>query len=437
MAMARAFRSFLFALLVGSAALLAGLLGSALRTGRLDPLDWLLPGTVALIVVLGRYVRVARSRLASSWALVALPAGLLVGLVSISLPWAGLALLALGLGLAAWGARLSTSQRRAPRIALLLGLVVLALLAPRLISGVHIASDQSRLNVGVLSAMPLHGAAMGAAQGVSALESVGLRSPFWQALDSRLRLRPVDALEPATLRPLSVMLLAQPRLLAPQELVALDAWVRQGGRTVVLADPLLHWPDPRPLGHPERAPLTSLLDPLLSHWGLRLEPAEVDVESDPVERRALQSGGLLQLSGSSRFIRLGNEGGCRLMEQGLVARCRIGAGEALLVADADWINDTLWTLSPEHPADRAAWTSDALDLLIGWLDGRSPRVDPWSSWLADQDRLVAGLRRALALVLVLAIVEALVARRPSRSHYSVETEKDQKWNKTDTSPDTG
>jgi hypothetical protein len=436
MAMVQSLRSFLLALIVGSAALLAGLLGATLRTGRIDPLDWLLPGTVAVILLLGRDALMPRAQLLSRWALVALPAGVLASLASISIPWMGLALLGTGLGLAIWGVRSSTSRGRVGRGALVLGVLGAALAAPRLIASFRSGEEASHRIVGVLSAMPLQGAAMGASYSLPALDSVGMRSPLWQALDRRLRLRPLDALEPATLRPLSVLFLAQPRLLAPQELVALDAWLRGGGRAVVLADPLLHWPDPRPLGHPARAPLTSLLDPLLGHWGLRLEPAEIDVASDPVERRALVSGGLLQLSGSSRFTRLGHGGACTLTEQGLIARCRIGAGEALLVADADWINDTLWTLAPERPADRAAWTSDALDLLAGWLDGRGPRVDPLTSWLADEARLVAAVRGALLLLLVLAVVDALVARRPSHSQRFSGTEKDQKWNKTDTISDT-
>ena len=48
--------------------------------------------------------------------------------------------------------------------------------------------------------------------------------------------------------------MAQPLAQAPENLVALDDWVRGGGRVLLLADPMLEWPSKRPLGDPLRPP---------------------------------------------------------------------------------------------------------------------------------------------------------------------------------------
>ena len=80
---------------------------------------------------------------------------------------------------------------------------------------------------------------------------------------------PVDL--PSRLPDGALLLAAQPRALPAEELVALDAWVRRGGRLVLLADPLLEWPSELPLGDPRRPPLAFPDTGLLKHWGLRLD----------------------------------------------------------------------------------------------------------------------------------------------------------------------
>ncbi|MBN8830119.1 MAG: Gldg family protein [Sphingomonadales bacterium] len=437
--MARKLLPLLIALLAGAAALFIGLVGGALRTGWLDPLDWLLSGTAAALVLAWQARPEPGWRAgAMIWAVVTLPALLFLALAGTRFPWAGLLLLALGLAIAVLAACRALALGGAVRWIALAALLGFALVLPR-IAGADGggAAQGERLEVGVLSAMPLQGIAMGAAHGLPPAESIGMRSPLWRGLERRFALRPLDAIDAPHLADLRVLLLAQPRALAPAELVALDAWVRRGGRAVILADPLLHWPDPRPLAHPQRAPLTSLLDPLLAYWGLRLEPAEMAMDGDPVERRVLASGAVVQLSGASRFGLMGAVRACALAEHGLIARCRIGAGEALLVADADWINDMLWTLRPEHPEDRRAWTAATLDLLSAWLTGKAPRADLLGSWLTDRDALLASLRIALGLLLLIVVGNALVGRWPSRSQHHFGTKTDHFRNGSDTGGDTG
>jgi hypothetical protein len=431
--MVHTLRPLLIGLLAGAAVLFLGLTGGALRTGWLDPLDWLLPGT-ALALALALVWRAP----VTIWAVVTLPALVFLSFAGTRVPWAGMLLLAAGLAMAVLVARRALALHGAIRWFAAAGLLATAFFAPRIAddSG-RFAASGARPTIGVLSAMPLQGVAMGAAHGLPAVESIGMRSPLWRGLEHRFAPRALDALDAANLAGLRILLLAQPRALAPAELVALDGWVRQGGRAVILADPLLHWPDPRPLAHPQRAPLTSLLDPVLAHWGLRLEAAEVDVDGDPVERRVLGSGAVLQLSGASRFGLTGATRACTLAEDGLLARCRIGAGEALLVADADWINDMLWTLRPARPEDRRAWTAATLDLLSAWLSGEEPPADSLGSWLMGREALLHALRLALGLLLLLVLANMLVGRRPSLSQATFETKPAHLKNRTDTEFDTG
>ena len=60
--------------------------------------------------------------------------------------------------------------------------------------------------------------------------------------------------------------MAHPLAQTAENLVALDQWVRGGGRVLLLADPMLEWPSERPLGDPLRPPPmfmdTGLLAPL-------------------------------------------------------------------------------------------------------------------------------------------------------------------------------
>ena len=68
-----------------------------------------------------------------------------------------------------------------------------------------------------------------------------------------------------------LLLMAQPQAQTAENLVALDAWVRGGGRLLLLADPMLEWPSKRPLGDRTRPPPMFMDTGLLAHWGLRLD----------------------------------------------------------------------------------------------------------------------------------------------------------------------
>ncbi len=442
--MARGLGGLLLSLIAAGGALVLGLAGATLRTGRLDPLDWLFPGISALAGLTLWAARggqvISWGRLGAIWAVVALPPLLFIAWAGMRAPVAGMVLLAVSLALAAMGLRVGQRFNLAKRFAVASAMIVAALLIPRLVDdGLrdHAAPDAPRPVVAVLSALPLQGVPMGASQSLPAAESIGLRSPIWAALEKRIDLHALDALDEKALAGVDRILLAQPRALSPVEFVVLDAWVRRGGEAVILSDPLLQWTDPRPLAHPMRAPLTSLLDPLLTHWGLRLEPAEISVGEAPVQRRAMESRAMVQLAAASRFTKISNSGSCILSDEGLIATCRIGAGRARLMADADWINDAYWTLSPEQPHNQRAQTSDAVDMLVAWLRGEEVVTGRWVTWVASEGALIAGLRAGLILLLLLALGDWMLARRPSLAQRRHEINIDQIGNIDKTSRETG
>jgi hypothetical protein len=153
-------------------------------------------------------------------------------------------------------------------------------------------------------------------------------SPALTALRSRYRVEPISVSSPEELARGRLLLMAQPQAEPPEELVALDDWVRRGGRLLLLADPMLEWPSERPLGDRLRPPVMFTDTGLLAHWGLRLDAPD-------------QRGPAIRLLGRESVATVSPgtlHGGCQISEDRLVARCRIGKGEAVIVADADLLD---------------------------------------------------------------------------------------------------
>ncbi len=154
-----------------------------------------------------------------------------------------------------------------------------------------------------------------------------------QMLEKRYQLALLDTLEPAALAGLDRVLIAQPRPLAPSENVALDDWVRAGGRAVVLADPMLTRHSRYPLGDKRRPQDVVLLSPILTRWGLELHFNEDQPSGERVEQ-AFGSDIPVHLAGQFVAKQGGVDSTCTLSETGLVARCRVGAGMVILLADS-------------------------------------------------------------------------------------------------------
>lgn len=145
---------------------------------------------------------------------------------------------------------------------------------------------------------------------------------------------------------LAGLVLAQPRPLRADENVALDRWVRNGGRVLVFADPLLTQDSAFPLGDRRRPQDVVLLSPILARWGLELRFDDA------------QPSGMREIAGERIAVRLAGElaprsGGvdsrCMIGEAGLVARCRIGGGRAVIVADAALLEPA----TSAHPQESA------------------------------------------------------------------------------------
>lgn len=153
-------------------------------------------------------------------------------------------------------------------------------------------------------------------------------SPALSALQKRYRVVPISVTDPAELAKGRLLLMAHPRAQPAEDLVALDAWVRNGGRVMLLADPMLEWPSERPLGDPLRPPPMFMDTGLLAHWGLRLDAP------DKRGARPAKLGGYDVLTVSPGQL----YGGCRIGSGRIVAHCRIGKGRVTIVADADLLD---------------------------------------------------------------------------------------------------
>lgn len=224
-------------------------------------------------------------------------------------------------------------------------------------------------------------------------------------LEREFSVRALDVLDATSLGTGSLLLLAQPRALAPSELADLDAWIRRGGRALILTDPALQWPSELPLGDIRRPPPIGLLRPLLDHWGLELEgPAKPGIVLEEIkvggERRRLA------MLAPGRFATRG--GSCRIGATPYIARCRIGSGEAILIADADMLHDRLWVGGSSGTA-RHARTSDNPLILAEFLDAlggtHRVRAEQPVEWLSG------GANRTAALLL--ALLPLLAAAAPA------------------------
>lgn len=197
--------------------------------------------------------------------------------------------------------------------------------------------------------------------------------PHWvqAVLAGRGRLRPLDTLAnesgagisgtgiPGTLaldrRALLVM--AQPRPLSPAENVALDRWVRDGGRVLLFADPMLTAHSNFALGDARRPQDIVLLSPILSRWGLELR---FDDTQSAGERDVKVWKTTIPVDLPGSFAPRGTQQRCTFAGGGLAARCRVGQGEVIAVADAA-------VLDGEVADDALANRRDAVNHLLSLL----------------------------------------------------------------------
>ena len=169
----------------------------------------------------------------------------------------------------------------------------------------------------------------------------GNGSPALKALQTRYRVVPISVADPPELGRARLLLMAHPLAQPAEDLVALDRWVRGGGRLLLLADPMLEWPSKRPLGDLLRPPPMFMDTGLLAHWGLRLDLPD---EAGP---RAGKLGGFQVLTDSPGQL----FGRCAISADRLVAHCNVGRGRVTVVADADFLDTAQLGPGAKHNLD--------------------------------------------------------------------------------------
>lgn len=244
---------------------------------------------------------------------------------------------------------------------LFIGMLIVAVLVS-LVSAVRYLRPQTpRSNpaLGLMTTLPLQWSE----GGIEAdLASDAQPHPVYTRLQRQYDVRPIDRIDQLKASNISLLILAQPRALWPAELVALDEWVRGGGRVMVLADPALQWGSLYPFGDKRRPLFTSLLSPLFSHWGLELvlpmtDELEIAVRSVDAHTIRTQTPGEWLATGSGKGAK------CRIATHKLLADCRVGQGRALLVADADLLDAVYW----EGQGVRAVTGNDEFGNLL-WVE---------------------------------------------------------------------
>ncbi len=258
------------------------------------------------------------------------------------------------------------------RLALAVGLAVglgvgIANIAPLAVRSLYaIVPRHDGPQLIIISGLPLAVAPDGVA---AALRERPRITAALSLLRQRYQVTFADSLTAQPLRQGTVLVLVHPRALTPAELVAIDDWVRGGGAALIMADGLSNWPPAYPIGDVRNPPLTSLLTPLLSHWGLSLDAppglAEVEVSLvDQGQRLRLFSPGSLAIiaTGAARPAPA-----CVLRANAMIADCRIGRGRAMIIADADMLATPHWAgaYGFDNPAQ---WRSGNILWLFAQLD---------------------------------------------------------------------
>lgn len=218
------------------------------------------------------------------------------------------------------------------------GLVVLGALACAVPVAAQDASlPEPRPALALMGTVPIF---WGEAQGFADLLDASEAGHWARAvLERDYTLVAADYLSATALAPHRFLLLAQPRAFSAEENLALDAWVREGGKVLLFADPMMTGHSRFGLGDRRRPQDVALLSPILTHWGLDL----VFDESAAPGLQWHDAGGWNLPVNLPGQLHLADAGTCGAEPAPgavspaasaiLIARCSLGQGEALIVAD--------------------------------------------------------------------------------------------------------
>lgn len=229
--------------------------------------------------------------------------------------------------------RRPSRRKRAAALALLLGLGSLADCRPA-----TPPTDRAGV-VGLATSLPLFWSEAGDIRGQLSPDT----SVHWAkgVLAQHGRLFPLDRLANSRGQlPLpadALLVVAQPRPLTRDENLALDTWVRNGGRLLLFADPMLTGSSRFGLGDPRRPQDVVMLSPILRHWGLKLRFDDSQAAGEhavPIRGMAYP----VDLPGSFG-IEPNPAAACAIESGGILAECRVGRGRVVAVADAALLED--------------------------------------------------------------------------------------------------
>lgn len=197
----------------------------------------------------------------------------------------------------------------------------------------------AQTSLGLMTSLPLY---WGEGAGIADL-AAGRAAHPWQrtALEQRYMLAPLDTLSPIPalspeapevdpLAGIERLAVIQPRGLSPADNVALDAWVRAGGRLLLVLDPALTGDYDIALGDPRRPVDSAPVPPVVARWGLSIS---FDAGQDVAVTTAAIDGVPLPLALPGR-VAITDPANCSLVAGGAAAACRVGKGRVTLIADA-------------------------------------------------------------------------------------------------------
>lgn len=152
-------------------------------------------------------------------------------------------------------------------------------------------------------------------------------------LDTLSLIPGLDADDPETdpLAGLERLAIIQPRGLSPADNVALDEWVRGGGKLLLVLDPMLTGHYHLALGDPRRPADVALIPPVVGRWGVT-----VAFDEDQAPMREFEQFGAtfpLALAGAVQVTDQMAQS-CQAGADEVYARCSVGEGQVTLFADA-------------------------------------------------------------------------------------------------------
>jgi hypothetical protein len=230
-------------------------------------------------------------------------------------------------------------------LALLAGLLALAACSgeptPKRETGAAATPAEDRARLGLMTSLPLY---WPEGAGIAAIASGNAALP-WQrnAIEQAYVVQPLDTLSPiAALSPdmpetdplagLDRLAVIQPRGLSPADNVALDRWVRSGGRLLLALDPALTGHYDGALGDPRRPVDNAAIPPVVARWGLAIS---FDDAQEPGVSTGSLGAAVLPMALSGRVsITAAPDAKCTLAAGGAAATCKVGKGRVTLIADA-------------------------------------------------------------------------------------------------------